>query len=428
MSTPNTTPVEQWFSARRFGLFVHFGLYSINGWHEQEQWRRGIPRDEYGALIQRFNPTAFNPDALIDLAESAGMEYLCFTAKHHDGFCLWNTKCTDFNVMNSLARRDLILELAEACQRRKFPLGLYFSIPDWHHPNYPNSGLHHQLPGPLPGDHPDWEAYFAFLNQQVLELMTHYGPIKHFFWDINVTGYSDRSVNERIRALQPGIVINNRGFDEGDFGTPEREFNTDEVARTRCFLKPTEACNSVGMQSWGYRRNEDYYTPGFLISSMDGVMCRGGHYLLNIGPKGDGSITPEQAAMVRRVGDWYLRVKEAFADATPASELSDNPQLLITKRDRSIYVHVQRPFVSSSIVIPPIDQIPLAATLLNTGESLPCSVDALPYYWATKGRYLVVRDIPLGRLPDEIPVIRLDFEHPLLPRKVDYHLSNGGKL
>jgi alpha-L-fucosidase len=148
---PPGDPRRWWFEAR-FGMFVHWGLYAINGWHEQDQWRRRkIPRAEYVKLQQHWNPVKFDPDAWLDLAEAAGMKYLCFTTKHHDGFCLWDTKLTDYNTMNTPYGKDVLKMLADACQRRKFPLCLYYSIADWHQPNYPNQGRHHELP-PQPGD------------------------------------------------------------------------------------------------------------------------------------------------------------------------------------------------------------------------------------------------------------------------------------
>ena len=121
-----TNPVNDWFSRPRLGLFLHFGLYAIEGWHEQDQMRRRIPRVEYEKLIERFNPTGFDPDSILDLAESTGMEYVCLTAKHHDGFCLWDTQETDFNVMKSPYGKDIIGALAEACHKRDFPLGIYY--------------------------------------------------------------------------------------------------------------------------------------------------------------------------------------------------------------------------------------------------------------------------------------------------------------
>ena len=402
--------VSNWFSSRKFGLFLHFGLYAIEGWHEQDQMRRRIPRPEYVKLIDRFNPTQFNADAIIDLAQSAGMEYVCLTTKHHDGFCLWDTKQTDFNVMHSPYRRDMVAQLAEACHGRKFALGLYYSVVDWHQPNYPNQGRHHEIEGPQPGDSPDWNKYLSFLTAQVRELLTNYGDVRHFFWDMNVPEHRDPSINQMMRSLQPNMVINNRGFDEGDFGTPEREYQDSENARTLRFARPTEACNSVGTQSWGYRTDEDYYSSAFLIQSMDQMMCRGAHYLLNVGPDETGRIPVKAAAIVSEIGNWYARTRESFADAEPCSDLTTNSDVMLTRRGNTIYVHLKNPVRADAIVLPPLKVLPEKATLLNTGEPLECSTDLVPVYWRKNQRVLRIRQLPRKLLHGgETLVIRLDF-------------------
>ena len=243
---------RDWFFQKRYGLFVHWGLYSIESWHEQDQWRRRIPRDEYAKLISRFNPQHFNPDAWLDLLAEAGMDYIVLTTKHHDGFCLWDTAETDFNVMHTPYGRDIVAQLAEACHRRDVPLGLYYSVVDWKHPNYPNQGRSHELPHPQPGDEPDLPAYVEYLRRQVRELCTNYGKIACFWWDMNVTEHRDPSINAMIRELQPGVVINNRGFDDGDFGTPERDWES-FVDTDLAFTTPTQACQSVGKVRVGGR-------------------------------------------------------------------------------------------------------------------------------------------------------------------------------
>ena len=196
----------------------------------------------------------FNPAEWLDLAESAGMEYLVFTAKHHDGFCMWNTRGTDYNVMNTPYRRDVLGMLADECHKRAFPLVLYYSAVDWHQPNYPNLGRHHEITTD-PAGH-DMDAYMDFLKCQIRELCSNYGTIHGFWWDMNVPQHVDRSVNEMIRSLQPLAVINNRGYDEGDFSTPERNFQEDA---TIPFATPTEACESVGVNSWGYCRRRLFF-------------------------------------------------------------------------------------------------------------------------------------------------------------------------
>lgn len=403
--------VSDWFATRKFGLFLHFGLYAIEAWHEQDQMRRRIPRNEYGKLITRFNPTRFDPDAILDLAQDAGMEYVCLTTKHHDGFCLWDTKQTEFNVMNSPYGRDIVGQLAEACHKRKFPLGLYYSVVDWHQPNYPNEGRHHEIPGPQPGDSPDWEKYMSFLRAQVRELLTGYGEVRHFFWDMNVPKHVDPSVNQMMRSLQPTMVINNRGFDEGDFGTPEREYQESENARTYRFARPTEACNSVGTQSWGYRADEDYYSTAFLIQSMDQMMARGAHYLLNVGPDATGQIPDDAATIVLQIGRWYARTREAFADTVPCSNLTTNRDVMLTRRGNTVYAHLNNPVRAEAVLLPPMRTLPTNATLLNTGQTLECSTEVVPAYWGKNQQVLRIRRLPRHLLGGgETLVIRLDFD------------------
>ena len=240
---------RDWFFKNCFGMFVHWGLYAIPAWHEQHQYRGRVERAEYVKLLKQFNPKQFDPERWLDLMQETGMKYLCITSKHCDGFCLWDTRQTTYNVMNTPYKRDILGMLSEACHKREIPLCLYYSIADWNHPNYPNEGRQHEIP-PQPGDSPDWEKYLEFLKAQVRELCTNYGKIHGFWWDANVPKYKDTSINAMIRQLQPDAVINNRGFDDGDFGTPERDYQKDESVS---FDHPTEANQAVGMESWGYR-------------------------------------------------------------------------------------------------------------------------------------------------------------------------------
>ncbi len=409
-----TNAVERWFSQRRLGLFIHFGLYAIEAWHEQDQMRRHIPRAEYERLTSRFNPTEFDAERILDLAEHVGMEYICLTTKHHDGFCLWDTEETTFNVMNTPCGRDLVRELADACHRRNFPFGLYYSVVDWHHPNYPNQGRHHEVAGPEPGDRPDWPAYMQYLKRQVRELCTNYGEVRHFFWDMNVPEYHDPSVNQMIRELQPNIVINDRGFDDGDFGTPEREYQKRETERVTRFPRPSEACNSVGTQSWGYRKDEDYYSSAFLIRSIDEVMAKGGHYLLNVGPDASGRIPDRAVAILHSIGDWYKRTCEAFGDAEPASELTDNRSIWLTRRGDSLYVHIPAPVRADAVALPPITEAPTTAVLLNTGDAVATSTKLLPQYWHGGQRFVRIRNLPPTAINSgETLVVRLDFDQPV---------------
>lgn len=399
---------RDWFFEARFGLFVHWGLYAIHGFHEQEQWRACVPRAEYFKLAAEWNPTAFRPDDWLDLMETAGMRYICFTTKHHDGFCLWDTKATPFNTMNTPYGRDILRRLADACHRRNVPLCLYYSIADWNHPSYPNQGRHHELP-PQPGDAPDWNRYLEFLRAQVRELCSNYGKIHGFWWDMNVPRHRDPSINAMIRELQPGIVINNRGFDDGDFGTPERDYDA-RAGEAAGFVRPTEACQSVGMESWGYRRDEDYYTDRHLMRSIDAYLARDANYLLNVGPMANGEIPEPAAAILRRIGAWFGRVREALIDVEPASHLTSNRNVLLTRRGRTLYVHLHRDPPGGAVKLKPLAVAPARATLLNTGEPVRWSLTVLPSDHAEQKGYLRLYGLPVNERANEVLIVRLDFE------------------
>lgn len=399
---------RDWFFEARFGMFVHWGIYAVAGWHEQHQWRGRVPRAEYVKLAGQWNPVQFDPDQWLDLAESAGMRYICLTTKHHDGFCLWDTKLTDFNTMNTPYGRDIVGMLAEACHRRKMPLCLYYSCADWHHPNYPNEGRHHELE-PQQGDEPDLMKYLEFLKGQVRELCTSYGEIHGFWWDMNVPGHVDPSINNMIRQLQPSCVINNRGYDEGDFGTPERDYDAsaDEAVGEG---RPVEACQSVGIEAWGYRRDEDYYTDRHLLRSLDKFMARGANYLLNVGPTGEGIIPPEAESILRRIGTWYASVKESLLDVQPASNLTVNREVLLTRRGNTVYVHLHRDPVTGAVKLKPLDVLPTSAVLLNDGREVECSVDLLPSEHMDFRPCLRLKNLPVNELCNTVLVAKLEFE------------------
>jgi alpha-L-fucosidase len=405
---PRFGDARDWWFQRRFGLFIHWGLYSIRGWHEQDQWRRRIPRSEYVKLAAQWNPVKFDPDQWLDLAERTGMKYICITTKHHDGFCLFESKHTPYHTMHTPYGRDVIKLLADACHRRKFPLCLYYSIADWHQPNYPNQGRHHELP-PQPGDQPDLPKYLEYLKAQIRELCTNYGEIHGFWWDMNVDKHVDRSINDTIRRLQPQAVINDRGYDEGDFGTPERDY-TPEGGVVLSFTKRTEACQSVGMESWGYRADEDYYTDRHLIRSIDRYLARDANYLLNVGPKGDGTIPPESVAILERISKWYQAVKESLEGTVPASHLTSNRNVLLTRRGNDLYVHLISDPVGEAVKLKPLATLPRKATLLNDGRNIPCSVALVPSEHVEQGRYLRLCKLPVNEHANTVLVVKLEFD------------------
>lgn len=388
---------------KRFGMFIHWGPYAITGWHEQIRMRRGIGRREYAEMAAGFAPQQYDPETWVKLAKEVGMEYICFTTKHHDGFCMWNTAETDFNIVKT-SGRDVLAELAAACRKYDMALSLYYSIPDWNHPCGYNALSTHQC-APEEGDTPDSEAYRAYVRAQVKELLTGYGPIYTWFWDIPPK-IDDPSMNEYVRSLQPDILINDRGWSEGDFSTPERSVPDGDT-----FSRYTEACQSVGQQSWGYRENEDWFTPAFLAQSMDKIFLMGGSYLLNVGPDRNGVIPPEAAEIVRKVGQWYNAVKEAFlSEPEPYTGLKSGA-VWASGKEGTYYIHTKAPLASTGLSLAPFDAMPASAVLLNSGAAVECTLETYPEdytgtYGINRPAVLRLRGLPTDSMP---LVIRLTF-------------------
>lgn len=401
---------RDWFIQKRFGLFAHWGIFAVGESDNEEMYHRAMTREEYAPYMQKFNPTRFNPDAWLDLAEEAGMEYLTVNAKHIDGFCMWNTRETRFNVMNTPFGKDTMKMIADACHRRKFPLCLYYSIVDEYSPLYPNAGRAYEFPAPQPGDEPDEEKFLASVRRQVQELCTNYGELGGFWWDVNMLGRKDPSFNNLIRSLQPNAVINNRGFDEGDFSTPERDWD-DSVNTQLSFQKRIEACQAVGYQAWSYRANEDYYSTAHLIRSIQKIMAKGGNYLLDVGPKPDGTMPEEAATILRRIGKWYKTVKESLVDVDAAGMMTTNRNVLLTQRGHTLYVHVFKEQEISAIYLPPIAALPRRATLLNTGEKAECEILATPRLARQKPNHcLRLKNLPVDEPASVGLVVKLEFQ------------------
>ncbi len=394
----------------QFGLFIHWGLYSLTAYHEQVRARLMLGRADYGQLAAVFNPQAFDPASWCRLAKSAGMSYICFTAKHHDGFCLWDTAATDFNVMNTPLGQDVLAQLAKACQSYGLRLSIYYSLPDWNQPNAYNPASSHQCP-PEAGDEPDSLLYREFVKKQLTELLTRYGPVYTLFWDIPPQIH-DPSLNQYARSLQPQIMINDRGYDPGDFATPERQ-----VPPGLWFSSPTEACQSVDRQSWGWRLPEDYYTAPYLKSSLARIMAMGGSYLLNAGPDQDGRIAPGAARLIEQCGDWYIRVKAAFGGTSPLPRLmadaSPQQPFLALANEEAVYLVFPDSLVSSSLILKSIQQKPSRVRLLNDGRELDFTVTTSPLLWSWDKKSLAPPCLHLFQLPAD------EFAHEPLVIQID---------
>ena len=395
----------------RFGMFIHWGIYALTKSHEQAFARCGIGRAEYEALQHQFNPVEYDPEKWVLLAKENGMEYICFTAKHHDGFCMWDTKYTDYNVMNTPYGKDVLKMLADACRKHGMKLSLYYSNPDWHHPLGYNPNSSHQWRA-VDRDTVDTEGYREYVKAQLTELLTNYGPIYTFFWDIPPHIY-DPSLNELVRRLQPGIYINDRGWDKGDFSTPEREQQRISGAG---FERMTEACNSLGRQSWGYREGEDFYTKRHICCSIDRIMAMGGSYLLNVGPTPEGTISPAYETRLRKVGDWYNRMQGCLV-CTEADDFDygrvDDPFIAVCKAGRT-YLHFFGGLSTDAVVMENFPALPKTVRLMNTGEKLAFAAEPMPEYFSGETgnagkQALHISGIPADELSDEPIVIEIEW-------------------
>ncbi len=362
----------------KFGMFIHWGIYALTELQEQAFIRYNIDRKEYEGLSAKFNPKKYNPEKWVKHAKKAGMEYICFTTKHHDGFCMWDTKYSDYNIMNTPYKKDVLKELADACHKYDMKLSFYYSNPDWHYEYGYNPNSTHQWLA-VNKSSPDLEQYKTYIKNQITELLTNYGEIYSLFWDIP-PAVEDKSLNELVRKLQPNIYINDRGWDKGDFSTPEREYQEQDK---KYFTRMTEACNSFSEQSWGYRQDEDFYSIKHLLSSIDKMMAMGSSYLLNIGPDKDGVLQSKYLKRLKKVGAWYNKVKHSLTDVEPDNfDYSESKNdYVATKKGNTTYLHFYNGLISTSISLKNYPSIPKSVRLLDTGKPLNYKVEILPEFF-----------------------------------------------
>lgn len=393
----------------KFGMFIHWGIYALTGIQDQVLLRLQMDHREYDDLMYQFNPVKYDPEQWVLLAKEAGMKYICFTTKHHDGFCMWDTQYTEFKITNTPYGKDVLKLLADACRKHGMLLSLYYSNPDWNHPygSNPHSAFASVFSSCCwhPEQH-DTVIYRQYIKDQITELLTNYGPIYTFFWDIP-PGLEDPSLNELVRKLQPNILINDRGWSKGDFGTPEREY---QAVGTTWFESMTEACNSVDQQSWGYRTQPDFYSMRHIQGAIDRYMSMGASYLLNVGPSPEGEITENYANQIRRIGNWYNRMEGCLEQAEPDTfdYQCHGIKCNATKKNGKTYLHFYDGLVSTSVALKNYPGLPKTVRVMNNNTQIPFELDYLPEFRNGKGicdaKFLHIMDIPVDDLSTE-PII-----------------------
>ena len=302
----------QWFNDAKYGMFIHFGLYSQLGgiykgndegrYAEWIQGNQNIPSEEYVKLLDTWNPKDFNADKIVKLAKKAGMKYLVITTKHHEGFCLWDSKYTDFDIANTpMKGRDFIKELADACKKYNIVFGTYYSITDWHQGSqYVEEGKGWGMMKMHEGRK---EEYVQYLKNQIKELIENYDSNIIWFdgdWVDWWTLEDGNDLYQYIRELKPSIIINNRvskrKIFKKDFGTPEQFHLENKVDYY------WEACYTMN-DSWGFKiKDTDWKSAEVVYEKQKDINEKGGNFLLNIGPDGDGNVPKESVKILKKVG------------------------------------------------------------------------------------------------------------------------------
>lgn len=316
-----------WWHEARFGMFIHWGAYSVYGRHEWAMEDEAIPVDTYEQFARRFHPTPGAPRDFARLARQAGQKYMVMTTKHHEGFCMFDTKTTDYCAPRQGPGRDLVREYVEAARAEGRRVGFYYSLMDWHHPDGARCAT----------DEAARRRFVEYIHTHVRELMSNYGTIDVLWydvaWPLDATGWESAQMNEMVFKLQPDIIVNNRNKLDGDFSTPEQQIRAETGGRA------WESCMTLN-GSWGYQAADDEWkTPKTILKNLISCSRDGGNYLLNIGPRGDGSIPNPSRQVLESVGEWMETHGDTIYNSDPCQPRSSD-YAMFTRKGNTLYMHV----------------------------------------------------------------------------------------
>lgn len=337
----------EWFVRDRFGLFVHWGIYSVAARHEWVQSREQRTTEEYGRYIEWFDPDRYDPVVWAQDARAAGMKYAILTAKHHDGFAMWDTATSAFNVTNTPAGRDVLREWVNAFRDEGIRIGFYYSVLDWHHPDYTMDSPHPQreTDWDVFNEGRDWNRYREYMFAQVRELLTDYGKIDVMWFDWtpperSAADWDSPSLVKMVRELQPEIILNDRiGYPEGsDLVTPE-EYQAKSWPTRNGERVIWETCQTLN-GSWGYDRdNLNWKSAQLLLSLLIDTVSKGGNLLLNVGPDARGAFQPEARLTLSTIGAWMELHAKAIYGCT-ASDFTAPADCRYTQNGNRLYLHI----------------------------------------------------------------------------------------
>ena len=414
-----------WFNQARFGMFIHWGLYSLLSRGEWTMFAERIPPDEYANLAARFKPAKFDADRWASLAKEAGMKYVVLTTRHHDGFCLYDSQVSDFTSVKTAAKRDFVAEYVKSCRKAGLRVGFYHSLLDWRFPGYFNRKKY-----------PDsFQTMVKQLHDQMRELMTNYGKIDYVFYDgewipgvpmtraledgkliknpEGATLWRSKELNRMVRSLQPEIIINNRsGLDE-DVDTPEQAVTASRPGRG------CESCMTMGdFCGWGYiKNNPNFKSTTQLIQYLVTAASGAGNYLLNIGPKPDGTVREEEVTRLKEIGKWMKVNGESIYGSeritTHESPVGNWLGGIIgknTAKGNNLYWHIFR-WPGETASMPGIKNKVISAVILATGQKAKIRQD--------KDGRLFLTGLPKEPPDKNDTVIKLNLDGK--PKIIDYN-------
>jgi len=399
----------RWWHKAKFGMFIHWGLYSVIGHQEWVMESEGIPIPQYELLAQHFKPRPEAAREWARLAKLAGQKYMVMTAKHHEGFCMWDTKLTDYNAMRQGPARDLVKEFIEAARAEGLRVGLYYSLMDWHHPD-----------GAIcKTDAAARERFVAYTHGLIRELLTNYGKIDILWYDVDwpltPEQWRAEEMNRMVFELQPEIIVNNRNGLPGDFSTPEHKIQAADRA--------WETCDTMNL-GWGYQRNDtEWKTAKHIVNDLTTCAQQGGNYLLNIGPDADGTVPPASVSTLQAVGAWLDANGRAIYGTDGGASISFGNYDNFTRRGNTLFVHVyfwpsQTPAAQWLTFYQPQTVVSvggvrvkvLSAKVLRTGQKIDFTQD---------GTTLRLAGLPEAPPDKLVSVLELECDAPPV---VDHHL------
>jgi len=373
------SPQQEWFRNAGFGMFIHWGVYSVLGDGEWVMENHKMPIAEYEKIPPQFNPTKFDAAAWVALAKSAGAKYITITSKHHDGFAMFATKQSDWNIVDRTPyKKDPLKMLADECHKQGIKLFFYYSQLDWHNPNYFPLGRTGHSAGRAPGG--DWNKYLDYMDGQLTELLTNYGPIGGIWfdgwWDKPDADWRLQQTYALIHRLQPAALIGSnhhrKPFPGEDFQMFEKDLPGQKTAifnkDSEIGALPLETCDTIN-KAWGYNKNDkNYKSPTDLIQYLVRASGNNANFLLNIGPLPDGTIQPEFVERLHAIGAWLSKNGDSIY-GTRGGPIAPQKWGVSTQKGNKVYVHLLAAS-TGALLLPKLDKQIERAYMMANGEKV----------------------------------------------------------